>query len=173
MPTDGQLLTRCASGDARAWDLLVERYQGLVFATARQQGLQRADAADVAQAAFIALLDQIDQIRDHDSVPYWLMTVARRQSWRVRQRLQAERPGEVVVAAEAAADWEAVSALHEAVGRLKSPCRELIAALYFDPTEPSYVEVARRLDRSVGGIGPLRGRCLDRLRHTLEKDGAA
>src|SRR5580658_4394792 len=45
-----------------------------------------------------------------------------------------------------------------------------LLALYFDPAEPSYAQVARRLGRSAGGIGPMRARCLQRLRALLGED---
>jgi hypothetical protein len=40
-------------------------------------------------------------------------------------------------------------------------------ALYFQPERPSYAEVARRLGRPVGSIGPSRARCLKKLRQVL------
>jgi hypothetical protein len=45
-----------------------------------------------------------------------------------------------------------------------------LLALYFDPAEPSYAQAARRLGRSAGGIGPMRARCLQRLRALLGED---
>ncbi len=38
------------------------------------------------------------------------------------------------------------------------------------PDEPSYAEIATRMGRSIGGIGPLRGRCLERLRGMIGDD---
>lgn len=43
-------------------------------------------------------------------------------------------------------------------------------SLYLDPDQPGYAEIAARMGRSIGGIGPLRGRCLDKLRRLLEEE---
>lgn len=169
MLSDRSLLEACAAGDAQAWAELLARYERLVFATALRQGLNREDAADVTQTVFIALLDSISQLREHDRLPFWLMTVTRRQAWRVARHASVEQPASQVVVKvdEPAVDWAEVAQLHEALNQLRPPCRDLLLALYFDPTEPSYADVAQRQGRAVGGIGPMRGRCLDALRTLL------
>ena len=58
--------------------------------------------------------------------------------------------------------------VYQAVQQLGEPCRTLITALFFEPTEPSYAEIAAQLGRPVGSIGPVRARCLARLRPLLE-----
>jgi DNA-directed RNA polymerase specialized sigma24 family protein len=63
--------------------------------------------------------------------------------------------------------------VHDALSRLPNPCRDLLGALYFDPSDPSYAVIAARLERSVGSIGPLRGRCLERLRELMVQDPTA
>lgn len=45
----GHLVVRAAGGDQAAWDLLVERYTGLVWSVARGHRLDPEDAADVVQ----------------------------------------------------------------------------------------------------------------------------
>ena len=39
--------------------------------------------------------------------------------------------------------------------------------LYFDPSIPSYADVAATLSMPIGSIGPLRARCLKKLRKIL------
>lgn len=172
--TDGALLRSCRDGDARAWDALVERYERLVFSVALRNGLDREDAADVTQEVFVALLDSLDTLRDDTKLASWLMTVARRKSWRTRERFVRSHPAPAETAGNAAADpvdtWTSVTVLHDAVARLGEPCRTLITDLYLDADHPSYAEVAARMGRSIGGIGPLRGRCLERLRGMVGED---
>src|SRR5262249_6592577 len=55
------------------------------------------------------------------------------------------------------------AALREALARLSPCCQRLIGKLIEDPPL-SYAEIAAALGIPVGSIGPLRGRCLDRLR---------
>lgn len=59
-------------------------------------------------------------------------------------------------------------AVYDAVAQLAEPCRALIFGLFFDPAEPSYDQLSRSLDVAIGSIGPMRSRCLERLRDRLE-----
>jgi RNA polymerase sigma factor (sigma-70 family) len=170
-----RLLARCRLGDAAAWDELVARYEWLVFGVARRNGLSREDAADVTQATFLALLESLETIRAEDRLASWLMTVSRRQSWALRNRALREAPGadEVVDRVDdhdPVACWEQLTVLHDALDGLAKPCRELLRALYLDPAEPSYQQVADRFGFRIGGIGPMRARCLRRLRQDLGED---
>lgn len=168
---NAQLIAACRTGDHRAWAQIVDRYQRLVYAIPLREGLRRDDAADVAQETFAALVKSLHRIKDPDRLGYWLMTVARRMSWRIRDGQshaivdldQIESDESLTVGDETLeALW-----VYEAVMHLDDPCRSLVLALFFDPTEPSYGQVALRLGRPLGSIGPLRARCLDRLRDIL------
>lgn len=171
-PTDAELLAGCRRRDPEAWDLLVGRYERLVYSVALRNGLQAEDAADVTQSTFVTLIDSLDRIRDEERLPSWLMTVTRRQAWRVRnlsrRQVDLEQLPESTV--DPLADWDAVVSLHDALAELGGTCRDLLEALYFEPESPSYAEIAARFGRSIGGIGPLRGRCLEKLRTILDED---
>ncbi|GAA3824001.1 sigma-70 family RNA polymerase sigma factor [Nocardioides panacisoli] len=167
--TDADLLRRCRRRDADAWNTLVGRYERLVYTVALRNGLSAEDAADVTQATFVALVDSLDKLRDEEKLPSWLMTVARRQAWRTRNLSRRTTPLEFAAegTTDPFADWATMTALHDALATLGGTCRELLLALYFEPDAPSYAEIANRFGRSIGGIGPLRGRCLDKLRVIL------
>ena len=171
-PPDLELLTACRAGDPEAWELLVERYERLVFSVALRNGVTREEAADITQMTFIALLESIGKLREEQRVASWLMSVARRLAWRQRRRSDRERLGLEGVSwpDDAIATWERVTVVHEGLQRLGRACRDLIQALYFDPASPSYAAVAERLGRPIGGIGPMRARCLQRLRSLLGED---
>ena len=168
--TDDDLLRRCRIGDAAAWDELVERYESLIFARALSGGLVRADAADVTQATFVALLEAGLELRDGERLSSWLMTVAHRHVWRVRRQVSrdaaVELPEQPVTTIE---DWERVAVLQDALVRLGSPCDEMLTALYLEPGRPTYQAVARRFGLAIGSIGPKRARCLARLRELMDE----
>ncbi|WP_183095909.1 RNA polymerase sigma factor [Nocardioides stalactiti] len=170
--SDHDLLRRCRRRDSEAWNELVRRYERLVYTVALRNGLSADDAADVTQSTFVALVDSLDRIRDDEKLASWLMTVARRQAWRSRNLSRRTTPLETTPeeSVDPFADWASVAALHDALATLGGPCRDLLVALYFEKEEPSYAEIARRLGRSIGGIGPLRGRCLDKLRVILQDE---
>lgn len=173
-PSDADLLARCRQRDAEAWDLLVTRYERLVYSVALRNGLSAEDAADVTQGTFVTLIDSLDRINDEERLASWLMTVTRRQAWRVRNlsRRHVGLDAAPETAVDPLADWDATIALHDALATLGGTCRELLEALYFDPASPGYAEIAERMGRSIGGIGPLRGRCLEKLRVILDDEEA-
>lgn len=161
------------SGSREAWNELLSRFERLVFAIAYREGLSIADAADVTQATFEELLKQLDRIRDDDRISSWLITVARRQAWRVNADRQREIPDDNVVQT---ADEDAINPISDhntllwtmdGLSKLDQRCRDLLMLLYFDPQRPSYAELANRLGRPVGSIGPTRARCLQRLRSIM------
>ncbi|MGZ0145918.1 RNA polymerase sigma factor [Kribbella sp. WER1] len=175
LPSDAELLARCHAGDQDAWALLVGRYQRLVFTVARRNGLGRDDAADVTQSVFVALLEAGAAIRSQERLPSWLMTVARRQAWRLRSRHDHESPqpdpaADIPDELDWFADWEKVAVVHEALARLGQPCRDLLLWLYFDAASPSYAEIASRLGKAIGTVGPMRARCLQTLRRFLPEE---
>ena len=170
--TDDDLLRRCRAGDEVAWDELVSRYESLIFARALGGGLDRADAADVTQATFVALLEVGLELRDGERLSSWLMTVAHRQVWRARRQASrdstVELPLQPVTTIE---EWEQVSVLQDALVRLGSPCHDLLAALYLDPSRPTYQAVASRFGVALGSVGPKRARCLAKLRELMDESG--
>ncbi len=164
--SDAALLKRCRHGDAAAWDILVRRYEALVFGVALSNRLTREEAADITQTTFIALLDAIDDLNEDERLAGWLATVARRSAWRVRRDAIRHRDLSVPASdsVDPIAEWEQVVWLHESLQLLAEPCRELLTALYLDPAGSSYKEVARRTGRAIGTLGPMRARCLAHLR---------
>ena len=170
--SDAELVARCRAGDTAAWNELVERYQGLVWATARSYRLSRADAADVAQTTWLRLVENLDRIREPEHLGAWLATTARRESFR-HLRLHGRElasdetdlfeapvddPLEVALLAE-----ERDVALWRAFSRLSERCQTLLRLLVSED-EPSYEAIGAALAMPVGAIGPTRMRCLDKLR---------
>ena len=57
--------------------------------------------------------------------------------------------------------WQLTEWLDHGLSLVGKPCRDLLSALYLDPKQPSYAEVAARLGMAVGSVG------LKRLRQVL------
>lgn len=174
-PADGasntELVTRCIQGDATAWEQLVLRYERLVYSIPLKEGMSKGEAAEVAQETFAALVKDLDRIRDPERLAYWLMTATRRQIWRMRAA-DNDQPSPAEDSVEQ--DWEdrhaEIAWLYDALESLGEPCRTVLQLLYFDPESPSYAEIAVAIGRPVGSIGPVRARCLTRMRELMEAD---
>src|SRR6185295_7646778 len=78
-----RMVRAAASGDHGAWDALVDEFGGLVWAVARAHRLSDADAADVAGATWLRLVEHLGDLREADRVGAWLATTARRECLRV------------------------------------------------------------------------------------------
>ena len=172
-PQVTDLVTSAKNGDKQAWDAIVERYAPLIWSICRRYQLGDADAKDVGQAVWMHLVEHLDNLRDPAALPGWLATTTRRECWRVRRatctlpadgQVLEDMPDEQAETAEhALLMTERNAALREAFAHLPLRCQRLLALLIVDPPVP-YAEISARLGISVGSIGPMRGRCLDKLR---------
>ena len=63
---------------------------------------------------------------------------------------------------------EEAASLYDALDRLELRCRELLEMLFFEDPAPDYREIANRTGLAVGSIGPIRARCLHRLKQLLK-----
>ena len=77
------LVNAAAAGDQRAWNRLVQEFGTMIWAIARAHRLRDADAADVSQATWLALLQHLKRLNDPARVGAWLATTARRECLRV------------------------------------------------------------------------------------------
>ena len=178
--SDRELIRSCRKGDARAWGRVVDKYERLVYSIPLNYGLSHEDAADVTQTTFTILINSFHTLSDESPLGSWLATVARRHTWRLLDRKRREDTSEYEDVAESAAlvgkggtesmeQWELTEWVHHGLSLIGESCRELLLALFFDPTQPSYAEVAKRLNMPVGSIGPTRTRCLRRLTKALKR----
>lgn len=176
-------LIEAADGDQRAWDALVARYSGLVWAVARSFRFNDADAGDVFQATWFRLVEKLGQIRNGDGLGSWLATTARNEAIDMLRRRRRESPADVAehldrspsttdLPEEEALRSEEHRLLWQAVHRLPERCGRLLRAMGAHPA-PSYAELGAALDMPVGSIGPTRARCLDALRVLLTGEPTA
>ena len=174
-----ELLLRCRQGDAAAWNRLLDKYERLIYSIGLNHGLSVEDAADIVQLTFTYFLENVDSLRDDSNIGGWLATVARRHTWRVVAKQRRVHPEpvdsdvvEILLPAlesdQPLERWELAEWLNQGLNLLSERCRQLITALYLDPQEPSYAEIAASLQMAEGSIGPTRARCLERLKQMLQ-----
>ena len=177
LQTDRDLIRACRSGDGRAWERLLDKYERLVFSISLNYGLTTDDAADVTQITFTILLQNLNTLPDEIRLSAWLATVARRHTWRLlaRNRREAVNPEEDLAGTETLGGivdnrerWELVEWLNHGLSLLDERCRQLLLALYFDAEQPSYAQIADGLKLPVGSIGPTRARCLEQMKRNLQ-----
>ncbi|MHC5907530.1 RNA polymerase sigma factor [Streptomyces sp. S6] len=183
----GVLVQAAIDGDAAAWKALVEGLSPLVWSVVRAHRLSEADGHEVCQTVWFRFAQHLGRIREPEKAGAWLASTARNECLKVIKslkrltptddpqvldRVSEERTPEqsVLDSEEAAAQSERVRRLWEEFEALGERCRELLRVLIASPP-PSYQEVADALGIAVGSIGPMRQRCLRRLRTRLEGRG--
>jgi RNA polymerase sigma factor (sigma-70 family) len=173
--SDRSLIRACRRGDVGAWQSLLDRYERLVFSVPRRYGLSPEDAADITQLTFTILIQSMDSLSEESNLGAWLITVARRHSWRLLDRNRRKVANEYAIRDDTSTlpasgeieRWELGEWLNHGLSLVSKDCRKLLSALYLEPEQPSYADVAERMGMAVGSVGPTRARCLKRLRQVL------
>jgi RNA polymerase sigma factor (sigma-70 family) len=167
-----RLVAGAAAGDRVAWDELVARFHPMLLRVARAHDLNRQEAEDAVQDTWIRLMGSIGRVREPRALAGWLTTTVRRESLRMLQRGRREKPtgdelwDELPDGADDEVDLDADACRTEvtrAISLLPPRHSQLMRALFAED-ECSYEEIAARLGIPVGSIGPIRGRCLAKLR---------
>ena len=181
LTSDTELLRRCREGDESAWEQVIENYKRLIYSIPLNFGLTTEDAADIFQQTFISLFENLERLRPDSNLGAWLAVVARRHvlhHLRKRKREQVVTDGDLsdseqllaLAATDPTVDLEMMQTIDQGLNQIGRRCRELLLALYFDSQQPSYEEIAERTSMAVGSVGPMRGRCLERLREILSQE---
>lgn len=183
---DKELLLACRRGDAAAWETLVNRYQRLIYTIPRRAGLDEERAADVFQEVFTTLFEKLGGIEQPERLQAWLVTTARRKTWRLISRERAfqsfgdnetqegeaeinKLPDNAPLPDEVMLRLEEQQRVRTGLEALDERCRKLLTMLFYTPEPPSYAEIAASTGTSEGSIGPTRARCLQKLLNLLEK----
>lgn len=184
----GALVQSAVDGDAAAWKALVEGLSPLVWSVVRAHRLSDADAHEVYQTVWFRFAQHLGRIREPQKAGAWLASTARHECLKVLKSLRRLTPTDdpqlldrvsedrtpeqsLLDSEEAAVESERVRHLWQEFEELGERCRQLLRILMASPP-PSYQEVSAALGIAVGSIGPLRQRCLRRLRARLEARGA-
>jgi len=183
--SDLQLVLACRRGDQLAWEKLIRRYQRLIYAIPRRAGLDEDQAAEIFQDVFTTFFQKLNDIEDPERLQAWLVTTARRKTWRTISKVQgrprsyanddepahetAAIPDEAPLPDEQLLILEEQHRIRTALSLLDPRCRTLLQMLFYAPEPPSYAEIAASLGIPEGSIGPTRARCLAKLLRILKK----
>ncbi|MFJ5840125.1 RNA polymerase sigma factor [Streptomyces shenzhenensis] len=183
----GALVRAAVDGDAGAWKALVDGLSPLVWSVVRAHRLSDADGHEVYQTVWFRFAQHLGRIREPEKAGAWLASTARHECLKVIKSLtrlmptddpvvldrvsEDRTPEQLLIDSEdAAAEAEQVRRLWQEFEELGDRCRRLLRVLMASPP-PSYLEVSAALGIAVGSIGPLRQRCLRRLRARLDARG--
>lgn len=157
------LIARCRRGDDLAWESLVRRLEGRVFAVALHYLRDREEARDAAQDAFIKIYQNLHTVRADKPFLAWVLRVARNCCIDRLRRLDVRTPAHSVPLEsapdlaeplpspeEACLDNARDRLVYRALGTLSPSNREII--LLKDIQEMKLVEIAELMSAPLGTI---------------------
>lgn len=177
--SDTEIWKEVLAGKSGAWEELVLRYQALVYAVATRAGLNTGDVEDCFQQVWYLLYKNRKKISDPSRLSAWLVTTAKRESIRLSRRAGStdsdDETFKVVdtgpLQDEELETLELQGQLEIGLNALEKRCREILYAMFFASENKSYEEIAREIGIAPNSIGPIRRRCLERLKKILEEYG--
>ncbi len=175
-PTEiAELVRRAAAGEQTAWETIVARLGGVVWAVVRAHRLDASDAEDAVQGVWLRLAQHLGRLQQPERLPGWLATTTRNECLLVlRRSARAAARNDAIASSTARLDPGVdptasieLAERREAVGRaldaVEARCRELLLLVAQVPPL-SYADVSESLGIAVSAIGPTRSRCLEKVR---------
>jgi len=170
---DEDLISQCIAGEQAAWEVLISRYENLIFSTALRTGLAQYEAEEVFQNVCLIWLKELKNLKKAESLGAWLVTTTRRECWALwrREKDNLEELNEEIsseeLPEELASHVEDARKVLSAFKQLGEPCHQLLWRLYFSEERSSYAEIAEELNIPANSVGPTRSRCLEKLKAIL------
>ena len=177
--TDAEIWTAILDGSASAWEVLVRRYEALIYTIATRAGLSMSDAGDCFQQTWFLLYKHRKSITQPDRISAWLTTAAKREALRMRRKIAPAVDAEILnhladpepLVDEKLSALEQRARLEAALGKLDDRCTALLTALFLEPENRSYEAISSDLGIPRNSLGPIRSRCLSKIRTILEAEG--
>ncbi len=184
------IIERCVNGDDTAFDLIVSRYQDMVYNLALRLLGSREEALDLSQEVFFQIYRKLSSFRQDASLRTWIYRIAinrakNRQRWWRRRELEmtavaveeVERDSSWVLSAaikthdqeapdEALQRKELGDILHEAIAELPFDQRTILLLKEIDGL--SYEDIAGTLNLALGTVKSRLARARRALRDKLD-----
>lgn len=174
LPSDASLVGGCLKGDQDSWEMLIRKYQNLIYSVPIRYRFSLEDAADVFQTVCMILLKNLKTLRNVETLSTWLYVTTRRQCWKAAKKSRNEVELEDYdLAIEDEQEGEKLVLQHQVrmgLEQLSVKCRDLLNALYYAEPPQSYEEITKTMGIPYGSIGPTRARCLERLQKLLKTE---
>jgi len=174
--SDEHLVTETLTGSQAAYELLVARYEKLVFKVAWSYTRQRDGALDICQDVFVKAYRRLESFRGSGSFRAWLMQITHRIAinWRRDNRrhfecVDLEQAPDPVCAATQENDVLAAEArrgLLDRLDRLNERQRTALTMRYFEKSPVK--DIAQALDCSEGVARSILFRGLEKMRSEFE-----
>lgn len=177
-PADDELMRLFQEGDSSALDSLFTRHATSVYNLARLILSNAAEAEDVLQETFLAVIRAARSYDGRGRFRPWLLRIARNRCLNRAETRRLVSTEEVAPAASADPDPpqilemdEQMRGVHAAIARLPVRQREALALYAFD--DLSYRQIARVMEAPIGTVKTLIHRARVTLARELGEGGGA
>ena len=192
---EAALIQRCLSGDDTAFDLIVSRYQDMVYNLALRLLGKREEALDLSQEVFFQIYRKLGSFRRDASLRTWIYRIVinrAKNSQRWWRRRECEMTAVAVEEAERVNPWvlstslktseadapdevlqrkELGEILHEAIHALPFDQRTILLLKEIDGL--SYEEITQTLGLALGTVKSRLARARKALREKLDPELAS
>jgi RNA polymerase sigma-70 factor (ECF subfamily) len=186
MDSEGELLTGCQRGDAKAWDALFDAHYAAAgrFIYQLASDFTVEDAEEICQEVFLSVIKNLDSFHGESQLQTWIFRIATNKARDYRDKrdaikrgggqptvsLQAENPETGLTPDPPSAapcpdeflmNAESAGLVRESLDQLGEPCREIVELRYFG--DLSYDELSTTLKLNPKTVSSRLSKCLDRL----------
>ena len=174
------LIGRCLEGDNKAWKELLSIITPRILSVCSKYRLSQEESLDVYGQVCFMLLDDLEKLRTPQKLLSYVGQMAKHRAVNYHRELnQTVSLDETIErklgmktepeAQEKLERTERMAELMEAMSELPPRQFQVLKMLLLDIDEPSYIEIAKRLEIPISSVGPTRSRAITRLKAILEK----
>jgi RNA polymerase sigma factor (sigma-70 family) len=179
--TLARIIKLCSEGNEDAWHELIDIIGPLIFSICRKSRLTHDEGFDIYGQVCFDLVGNIGTIKSPGRILSFVATITRRKIFNFYEKMKlTDYFKSEFVPMLSESRGETPELIYENLQRrellleamMKLPTRQyrLLKALFFDPGNPSYKEIARKLKVPASSIGPTRARALEKLGRILKRE---
>ncbi len=179
------LIAECLIRRESAWEEFLRRYQDLIYSCLRRYSLPEDDTREAFQITVAAIVTSLQNLRQPDRLSSWIIGIAVRQGAKRAQAIGRERatdpedeqlldlPSAEELPESERLVLERTYQVRLALGTLGERCQRILSALFLEVPPKDYEALAAEEGISSGSVGPIRGRCLERMKKVFRQNGWA
>lgn len=165
---DADIVRRCLDGDVSLFEVLIKRYERMVFAFALRKISDPGVAQDLSQETFLIAYENLSRLKDRSRFKSWLMGITanlvrdhykRRKLAGLPDTFEGEFVG--IDPLQSVEQNERHEMLFKAMSRLSERYRAVLVKRYIEGAE--YGDIAHELGLSIGAVEV----CMHRARKAL------
>lgn len=184
--SEADLIEACRRGEGEAWDVLFDKYYGVVarFVFQLSAEFSHEDTEEICQETFLSVVRSLKSFQAKSAFQTWLLRIAANKAMDYRQKARAVKRGgnAVHISLDGARDsdetpidppssrpgpdallvnTETFQLVRQSLDRLGETCREIIELRYYG--DLSYDEIAAELRLNPKTVSSRLSKCLDQL----------